>query len=119
MIPLDLLDKNKTASPDAAALLEAQIGAGDIQYDQAKANLEDCLPFAGACPAIYMSIDDSLHRPANQALFNRLTVTDADTIDGKPGEPFNILFDRASSAPRSHNCTQRRNLGVEPEMSSV
>ncbi len=76
------------------AFLDAQIGAGDIEYEQAKAHLDDCLALAGDCHAIY-SIDDSLRRLANQAFFDKLTVTDDNTIDGVSGEPSNILFDPA------------------------
>ena len=42
--------------------------------------------------AIYMSIDDSLRRIANQAFFERLVVTDDDAIDADPGVPFDALF---------------------------
>ena len=39
-----------------------------------------------------MSIDDSLRRIANQAFFDKLIVTDDDTIHGEPGVPFNVFF---------------------------
>lgn len=77
------------------ALLDAQIEAGAIEYEQAKAHLDDCLALAGDCHAIYMSIDDSLRRIANQALFDKLIVTPDESIDGEPGERFNIFFDLA------------------------
>ena len=66
--------------------------AGDIEYDQAKAHLHGCLGLAGDCHAIYVSIDDSLRRLANQAFFDKLIVMPDDTVNGQPGEPFNILF---------------------------
>ncbi len=72
-----------------------QIEAGAIEYEQAKAHLDDCLALAGDCHAIYMSIDDSLRRIANQALFDKLIVTPDESIDGEPGERFNIFFDLA------------------------
>ena len=93
MIPLDLLGEEQERIARRLAFLEAQINAGDIEYDQAKAHLEDCLALAGDCHAIYMSIDDSLRRLANQAFFDKLIVMPDDTVDGQPGEPFNILFD--------------------------
>ena len=40
-----------------------------------------------------MSIDDSLRRITNQAFFDKLIVTDDDTIDGEPGVPFNVFLD--------------------------
>ncbi len=46
----------------------------------------------GDCHALYLSIDDSLRRTANQAFFDKLYVTTDDQIDGQPGEPFNVLF---------------------------
>ena len=42
---------------------------------------------------MYLSIDDSLRRLANQAFFDKLVITDADTINGEPGEPFSWLSD--------------------------
>jgi hypothetical protein len=63
---------NKTASPCRLAFLDAQINAGDIEYEQAKSHLDDCLALAGDMHAIYMSIDDSLRRIANQAFFDKL-----------------------------------------------
>ncbi|WGT48326.1 hypothetical protein [Tessaracoccus lacteus] len=67
MIPLDLLGEEQERIARRLAFLDAQINAGDMEYDQAKAHLEDCLALAGDCHAIYMSIDDSLRRLANQA----------------------------------------------------
>lgn len=92
-VPLDLLASEQDRIARRLAFLDAQINAGDIEYDRARAHLDDCLALAGDCHAIYMSIDDSLRRLANQAFFDKLIVTGEDTIDGQPGEPFNILFD--------------------------
>lgn len=74
------------------AFLEAQIEAGDIEYEQAQAHIDDCLAQAGDCHAIYLSIDDSLRRIANQAFFDKLIVLPDDGIVGEPGEPFNAFF---------------------------
>lgn len=81
-----------TRSPNF--ILEAQIEAGTLEYEQAQAHLEDCLALAGDCHAIYMSIDDSLRRTANQAFFEKLYITEADAVDGEAGEPLDILFNR-------------------------
>ena len=91
-VPLDLLATEQDRIARRLAFLDAQINAGDIEYEQAKAHLDDCLALAGDCHAVYMSIDDSLRRLANQAFFDKLIVTSEDTIDGDPGEPFNVLF---------------------------
>ncbi len=92
-VPLDLLASEQDRVARRLAFLDAQINVGDIEYDRARAHLDDCLALAGDCRAIYISIDDSLRRLANQAFFDKLIVTGEDTIDGQPGEPFNILFD--------------------------
>ncbi len=92
-VPLDLLATEQDRIARRIAFLDAQINAGDIEYDQAKAHLDDRLALAGDCHAIYMSIDDSLRRLANQAFFDKLVVMPDDTVDGEAGEPFNILFD--------------------------
>ena len=91
-VPIDLLKTEQARIARRMAFLEAQINAGDIEYDQAKAHLDDCLTLAGNCHALYMSIDDSLRRTANQAFFDKLYVQSDGTIDGRPSEPFNILF---------------------------
>ena len=92
-VPLDLMKQEQDKIARRMAFLDAQIEAGDIEYDQAKAHLDDCLKLAGDCHKLYMSIDDSLRRIANQAFFEKLYVQDDDHIDGLPGEPFSILFD--------------------------
>ena len=92
-VPLDLMKEEQDKIARRMAFLDTQIEAGDIEYDQAKAHLDDCLKLAGDCHKLYMSIDDSLRRIANQAFFEKLYVQDDDYIDGQPGEPFNILFD--------------------------
>ncbi len=91
-VPLDLLGSEQDRIARRLAFLDAQISAGDIEYERAKAHLDDCLALAGDMHAIYMSIDDSLRRTANQAFFDKLIVHDDDTIDGDPGVPFNVFF---------------------------
>ena len=93
-VPLDLLGSEQDRIARRLAFLDAQINAGDIEYEQAKAHLDDCLALAGDMHTIYMSIDDSLRRIANQAFFDKLIVTDDDTIHGEPGVPFNVFLDR-------------------------
>ncbi len=91
-IPLDLLGEEQERIARRLAFLEAQIEAGDVEYEQAQAHIDDCLALAGDCHAIYMSIDDSLRRIANQAFFDKLIVLPEDGIVGEPGEPFNAFF---------------------------
>ena len=92
-MPVDLFKGEQDKIARRMAFLDAQINAGDIEYDQAKAHLDDCLKHAGDCYKLYMSIDDSLRRIANQAFFDKLYVQIDDQIGGRPGEPFNIFFD--------------------------
>lgn len=91
-IPLDLLGEEQERIARRLAFLEPQIEAGDIEYEQAQAHIDDCPALAGDCHAIYTSIDDSLRRIANQAFFDRLIVLPEDGVIGEPGEPFNALF---------------------------
>lgn len=75
------------------AWLDVQIEASSTEYEQAKAHLEDCLALAGDCHKLYTSIDDSLRRICNQAFFEKIWVKkDSDTVEGEPGQPFNVLF---------------------------
>src|SRR5690625_3556214 len=67
-IPLDLRKTEQDRIARRLAHLDARIEAADIEYEQAKAHLDDCLALAGDCHALYMSIDDD------------------------PGTPFNVLF---------------------------
>ena len=91
-IPLDLLGEEQERIARRLAFLEAQVEAGDIEYEKAQTHIDDCLALAGDCHAIYMSIDDSLRRIANQAFFDKLIVLPDDGIVGEPGEPFNSFF---------------------------
>ncbi len=117
MIPLDLLGEEQERIACRLAFLDAQINAGDIEYDQAKAHLEDCLALAGDCHAIYMSIDDSLRRLANQAFFDKIVVMPDDTVDGQPGEPFNILLD--PDVQRAALARQRATAESGPQTGNV
>ncbi|MGO2863298.1 MAG: recombinase family protein [Brevibacterium sp.] len=93
-VPLDLLKSEQDRIARQVAFLDSRIEASSIEYEQARAHLDDCLALAGDAHKVYMSVDDSLRRIANQAFFERMFVTD-DGIDGEPGEPFNYLFDPA------------------------
>lgn len=95
-MPLDLLKEEQDRIARRLAFLDSRIDAGQIEYDQAKAHMEDCLALAGDMHAIYMSIDDSLRRICNQAFFERINVYEVentDTVDAEPGEPFDALLD--------------------------
>ena len=92
-VPLDLLKSEQDRIGRQVAFLDSRIEASEVEYDQARAHLDDCLALAGDAHTIYMSLDDSLRRIANQAFFNRLVVTDGDVVEGEPGVPFNIFFD--------------------------
>jgi transposase-like protein len=92
-IPIDLLKTEQERISRRLAFLEVQIEAGDMEYDRAKAHLDDCLTLAGNCHTLYMSLDASLRRTTNQAFFDRLYVQDDNRIEGQVGEPFNIFFD--------------------------
>lgn len=92
-IPIDLLKSEQERISRRLAFLEVQIEAGDMEYDQAKAHLDDCLTLAGNCYKLYMSQDDALRRTCNQAFFEKLWVRDDSRVEGRLGEPFNILFD--------------------------
>ena len=100
-VPLDLLKEEQDRLARRLAFLDSRIDAGQIEYAQAKAHLDDCLALAGDAHAIYMSLDDSLRRIANQAFFERIDVYEEDSTDmvqAVHGEPFDILFDSALHA---------------------
>ncbi|MFD2674399.1 hypothetical protein [Gulosibacter bifidus] len=91
-IPLDLIGEEQERIARRIAFLEAQIEAGDIEYEQAQAHIDDCLVLVGGCHAIYMSIDDSLRRIANQAIFDKLIVLPEDGIVGEPGGTVQLVL---------------------------
>ena len=92
-IPIDLLKTEQERISRRLAFMDVQIEAGDMEYDQAKAHLNDCLALAGNCYKLLTSVDDSLRRTANQAFFEKLYAQDDNRIEGQIGEPFNIFFD--------------------------
>ena len=100
-VPLDLLKEEQDRIARRLAFLDSRIDAGQVEYDQARAHLEDCLALAGNAHAIYMSLDDSLRRICNQAFFDRINVYEVentDTVDAHAGEPFDTLFHPALHA---------------------
>ena len=92
-IPIDLLKTEQERISRRLAFLDVQIEAGDMEYEQAQAHLDDCLTLAGNCHKLYLSLDDSLRRIANQAFFDKLYVQEDNIIEGQLGDPFNILTD--------------------------
>lgn len=99
-VPLDLLKEEQDRIVRRLVFLDSQNDAGQIEYDQAKAHLDDCLALAGDMHAIYMSIDDSLRRICIQAFFERIhmyEIENADIVTVDPGEPFDAL-------PRGGGC---------------
>ncbi len=111
-MPLDLLKSEQGRIARRIAFLDAPINAGDIEYEQAKAHLDDCL-------AIYMSIDDSLRRIANQTFFDKLIVTPDDTIEGRPDQPFNVLFNPEVHEKHSTAKAAERTPDLDPPVSAV
>jgi hypothetical protein len=121
-VPLDLLKEEQDRLARRLAFLDGRIDAGQIEYDQAKAHLEDCLALAGNAHAIYMSIDDSLRRVANQAFFERIHIYEiaprTDEASAEHGEPFDILFnpDVQTEALRRQACIAN---GQSPDTQGV
>ncbi|HPU04687.1 MAG TPA: zinc ribbon domain-containing protein [Rhodoglobus sp.] len=117
-VPIDLLKEEQDRIARRLVFLDAQIDAGQIEYDQAKAHLEDCLALAGDMHAIYMSIDDSLRRICNQAFFERIHVYEienADIVRAEHGEPFDALLDpNLHAAALAYQASVRAGEDVKP-----
>ena len=117
-VPLDLLKEEQDRIGRRLAFLDTQIDAGQIEYDQARAHLEDCLALAGDMHAIYMSIDDSLRRICNQAFFERIHVYEIENTDivaADPGEPFDVLLDpNLHAAALAYEASVRAGEDIKP-----
>ncbi len=74
----DLLKAERDRVTCRLAFLDSLIDAGRIEYDRAKAHLDDCLALAGDTHTIYMSMDDSLRRTCRRAFFDRTNVHELD-----------------------------------------
>lgn len=83
---LDLLKSEQDRIGRRLAFLEAQIEAGDMEYELASAHLDDCLALGRDCYKLYMSIDDSLQRITNQAFFDHGVQTIAARHEGRAAE---------------------------------
>lgn len=122
----------KTRALHRSAELASDAGDASDRYadrsivcrvQRAKAHLDDCFALAGGRHKLYLSLDDSLRRTANRAFFEKLWVQpDADTIDGDPGQPFTVLFNRdihalARTRPEGERRTRTGNVaGLNNEL---
>ncbi len=79
----------------------------------------DCLALAKDCHAIYTSIDDSLRRIANQAFFDKLYVTEADTVTGSRGCRTTSGSTPKSRPPHYADRRTETSVGLKPVMSAV
>lgn len=77
------------------------------------------LALARDCYKLYVSIDDSLRRIANQAFLNKFYLSDEVTIDGEPGEPFNVFFNPNVQTIRARTKGKPLIVGLKPAMSLV
>ena len=121
-VPLDLLKEEQERISRRLGFLDSRIDAGNIEYEQARAHLEDCLALADDAHAIYMSLDDSLRRIANQAFFERIYIFEENNThfaDALHGEPFNVLFNPAVHAEalayvdQTQNSSSVESLNIE------
>ena len=91
-VPVDLLKEEQDQIARRLAWLDSQITAGKDVYDNARAHLQDVLDLCGDAHALYMSIDDPLRRICNQAFFERIWITDDDTIHTDPNPGFAVAL---------------------------
>ena len=87
-IPIDLLKQEQDHIARRLAWLNTQIEAGKEIYENAKAHLKDVLNLAGNAYELYMSLDDNLRRICNQAFFEKIYISDVDTITAQPHQGF-------------------------------
>lgn len=118
-VPLDLLASEQDRIARRIAFLDSQIEAGDIEYEQTKAHLDDCLALAGDCHAIYMSINDSLRRLANQAFFTSSPSTTTTPSTANPESRSTCSSTPTSNTSPSATKDRRRKVDLKPVMSPV
>ena len=87
-IPIDLLKDEQEVIARRLAWLDNQLQASKEDYDSARAHLADVLDLAHDAHALNMSLNDGLRRVCNQAFFERIWITDDDTIDTNPNPGF-------------------------------
>ena len=91
-IPIDLLKEEQDQIARRLAWLDSQITADKDVYDNARAHMQDVLDLCGDAHALYMSIDDPLRRICNQAFFQKIWITDDDTIQAEPNPGFAVIL---------------------------
>ena len=91
-IPLDLLKEQPDHIARRLAWLDTQLAVSQEVFDNANAHLDDVLLLCGYTHALYMSLDDNLRRVCNQAFFEKIRITDADTVTGAPHNGFSTVL---------------------------
>ncbi|MDR3069950.1 MAG: hypothetical protein LBU38_02945 [Propionibacteriaceae bacterium] len=72
--------------------LNSQLEASKKGYVNARAHLAGILDLAHDAHALYMTLDDSLRRICNQAFFEKIWISDTDTITADPNQGFQIVL---------------------------
>jgi site-specific DNA recombinase len=107
-IPLDLLKTEQDRIAIELAHIQQQLGAANDSYEQARANLAECLDLTRDCHTAYLQAPDITRRLFNQAFFSRIYILE----DGDAGErtvsvdynpPFDELLARLVPAHVHHD----------------
>jgi site-specific DNA recombinase len=101
-IPLDLLRAEQARIGGEQDYIEMRLGSLELRFEVVERNLKAALGFTGDLYGAYGSAVPAIRRQMNQALFERILISDDGDITGELRAPFGLLF-QAVGQPASED----------------
>lgn len=99
-IPLDLLKSEQQRLGAELNFVEERLGALELKFDTIERNLKAALTFVTDLHAAYVEATPKVRRQINQAIFERILISDDGDVIGELQPPFELLFHASGIADR-------------------
>jgi site-specific DNA recombinase len=109
-IPLDLLKSEQERLGSELNYVEERLGALELKFDTVERNLKAALAFVTDLHGAYLTANHRLRRQINQAIFERILISDDGDVVGELRPPFELLFRASGIADRGAIVSRKATL---------